>query len=158
MNFDKVWSIFPLAYCVSFCCELKMTSAISQSQSIDNSMAFFTSPFFRLAKVACLLRSSLIRAILIFLRPISEPIPPSTTVSQRSSFLEASRSASFALLLKIDVVALVRLCGLSCCQQLTMEITWCNFLNFSLMYMQVVHPWHTQAGPDSDRSNIISNF
>ena len=64
---------------------------------------FFTRPFFRFAKVACLLRSSLILAILIFLRPMSDS-PGGTTVSHRSSFLEASRSASLALLLLRDVL------------------------------------------------------
>jgi hypothetical protein len=78
-------------------CELKITRAISQSQRIDNSMAFLTSPFLRLANVACRLRSSLMRAIFIFLRPISVP-NDGVTVSQRSSFRLASRSASFALL------------------------------------------------------------
>lgn len=88
--------MLPLAYCVSLPCELKITSAISQSHKIESSMAFLTSPFFRFAKVACLLRSSLIRAILIFLRPISAP-RLELMVSHLSSFLLANLSASFAL-------------------------------------------------------------
>ena len=32
MNLDNVWSMLPEAYCVNFPCELKITSAISQSQ------------------------------------------------------------------------------------------------------------------------------
>ena len=96
MNLESVWSMLPDEYCVSLPCELKMTSAISHSHRIDSSMAFLTNPFFRFAKVACLDLSSLIRAILIFLRPISTPSAPET-VSHRSSFLLASLSASFAL-------------------------------------------------------------
>jgi hypothetical protein len=50
-------------------------SGESEIGSHLSSMAFFTRPFFRFAKVACLERSSLILAILIFLRPISAPRP-----------------------------------------------------------------------------------
>eukprot|EP00961_Rhodomonas_salina_P170407 2297238-Rhodomonas_salina.1 len=85
-----------------------MTRAISQSQRMLSSIAFLTNPFFRFANVACLLRSSLMRAILIFFLPISEPTLP--TLSQRSSFLEANLSASLALELCAadwDVVASV---------------------------------------------------
>lgn len=88
--------MFPLAYWVSLPWELNITRAISQSQRMDSSIAFFTNPFFRFANVACRERSSLILAILIFFRPMSEP-SPTETVSQRSSFLLASLSASFAL-------------------------------------------------------------
>ena len=31
MNLESVWSMLPDAYCVNFPCELKITSAISQS-------------------------------------------------------------------------------------------------------------------------------
>ena len=70
---------------------LNTTSAISQSQRIDNSIAFFKSPFFRFAKVAARLLSSKILVIFIFLRPISAPSPAQG--SQRSCFLDAVRSS-----------------------------------------------------------------
>ena len=37
MNLESVWSMFPEAYCVNFPCELKMTSAISQSHRMLHS-------------------------------------------------------------------------------------------------------------------------
>jgi hypothetical protein len=37
MNLESVWSMFPEAYCVNFPCELKITSAISQSQRMLHS-------------------------------------------------------------------------------------------------------------------------
>jgi hypothetical protein len=63
--------------------------AISQSQRIDNSMAFFKSPCLRLAKVAARLRSSKILVIRIFFRPMS-----AGQDSQRSCFREAPADMS----------------------------------------------------------------
>ena len=48
-----------------------------------SSMAFLTRPFFRFAKVAWRDRSSLMRAILIFFRPISAFSPPVPCTASR---------------------------------------------------------------------------
>jgi len=58
------------AYWNSLLWELKMMTAISQSQSTLNSYAFFISPNFRLVNVTCLFLSSEILWIEIFFRPI----------------------------------------------------------------------------------------
>jgi len=58
------------AYWNSLLLELKMMTAISQSQRTLSSYAFFISPNLRLVNVTCLFLSSDIRWIEIFLRPI----------------------------------------------------------------------------------------
>lgn len=47
-----------------------MTKAMSQSHKTDNSIAFFIKPFFRFVNVTCRFRSSLMRSMRIFFRPI----------------------------------------------------------------------------------------
>jgi hypothetical protein len=49
--FIKILSISVLAYCTNLLLELKIISAISQSQSTLNSYAFFISPYLRFKKV-----------------------------------------------------------------------------------------------------------
>mmetsp|Transcript_4986 Transcript_4986/g.10211 ORF Transcript_4986/g.10211 Transcript_4986/m.10211 type:complete len:209 (-) Transcript_4986:295-921(-) len=76
--FARIVSMSALAYWNNLLFELNITSAISQSQRTLSSIAFFISPFLRFVKVTCLLRSSEMRSIRIFLRPIllSVALPP----------------------------------------------------------------------------------
>lgn len=59
-----------LAYWYNLLVLLKMIKAISQSHSTDSSYAFFMTPNLRLLNVTCRFRSSVIREICIFFRPI----------------------------------------------------------------------------------------
>mmetsp|Transcript_2870 Transcript_2870/g.11843 ORF Transcript_2870/g.11843 Transcript_2870/m.11843 type:complete len:246 (+) Transcript_2870:602-1339(+) len=61
----------PLLYWNSLLLLLKITSAIWQSHSTESSIAFFIKPFLRFVNVTCRLRSSAMRSIRIFLRPMA---------------------------------------------------------------------------------------
>ena len=69
--FNKTLSISVEAYWNSLLCELNMMTEISQSHKTLSSYAFFIRPNFRFVKVTCRFRSSEIRVIVIFLRPIA---------------------------------------------------------------------------------------
>mmetsp|Transcript_6398 Transcript_6398/g.25849 ORF Transcript_6398/g.25849 Transcript_6398/m.25849 type:complete len:377 (+) Transcript_6398:945-2075(+) len=80
--FSRMVSISLELYWKSFEFELKITRAMSQSQSTDSSIAFFMRPFLRFVKVTWRLRSSVMRSMRIFLRPVLEcPRLPSSSLS-----------------------------------------------------------------------------
>ena len=74
LYFSKTLSISPSfaleEYWNALLFELTMTKAMSQSHKTDNSIAFFIKPFFRFVNVTCRFRSSLMRSMRIFFRPI----------------------------------------------------------------------------------------
>ena len=70
VNLSSTLSMSVLEYWNSLFCALNTMRATSQSHNTLSSMAFFIKPFLRLVKVTWRLRSSGMRTISIFFRPI----------------------------------------------------------------------------------------
>merc|ERR550532_626803 len=74
----RTLSISVLAYWYNLLLLEKIMRAISQSQRIESSYAFFITPNFRLLNVTCLFLSSVIREICIFFLPIVNSLQPAS--------------------------------------------------------------------------------